>query len=225
MRAAADAGYGIEIDVQLSTDGEAMVFHDESLSRLTARTGLVRDHVAAELGRIPLAGASDDEAIPTLAEILGIVAGRVPLLVEVKDQDGALGPSVGPLERRVADLLAAYAGPVAVMSFNPHAVAALRDAAPGIARGLTTDAFDPASWRGVPPQRCADLARIADFDRVGAGFISHDHRTLGTPQVAALAARGIPVLCWTIRSAAQEAAARRIAQGITFEGYRAALPG
>lgn len=221
VAAAVAAGYGIEIDVQRAADGEAMVFHDAALARLTGAAGLVADHDAAALGRLRLNGG--DEGIPTLAEVLALVAGRAALLVEVKDQDGALGPAVGPLEARVAALLAAYDGPVAVMSFNPHAVAALAGAAPDLPRGLTTCAFDRADWP-LPDYRRAELAGIADFDRVGAGFVSHDRRDLGSPAVARLKALGVPVLTWTVRSAAEEAAARRVAGNITFEGYAAAVP-
>lgn len=214
---AAAAGYGVEIDIQLSADGEAMVFHDDDLERLTPEAGPLRLRSAAELSRIPLRGSA--ETIPTLAEILGL-AGNAPLLVEIKDQDGALGPRVGALESRAARLLAAHDGPVAVMSFNPHAIAACRDAAPAIPRGLVTCPFTAEEWPGVAADRRAHLARIADFDTVGAAFISHFHRALDMAPVRALRARGTPVLCWTVRSAAEEAAARaRGATNVTFEGY------
>jgi glycerophosphoryl diester phosphodiesterase len=219
--AAVAAGYGIEIDVQRAGCGEAMVFHDEALPRLTGAPGLVADHAAAALRRIRLAGT--EETIPTLREILALVRGRVPLLIEVKDQTGALGPDVGPLEGRVAECLAGYGGPVAVMSFNPHSVAALAKAAPGVPRGLTSCAFDEGE-QGLPDYRRAELAALADADRVAAAFVSHDWRDLGNPAVARLKARGMPVLCWTVRSPAEEAAARRVADNVTFEGYRPAIP-
>lgn len=219
VRAAVDSGYGVEIDVQMSADGAAMVFHDDALDRLTAETGPVRARSAAELARIHLKDAAD--GIPPLAEVLALVGGRVPLVIEIKDQDGALGPDVGALEEAVARDVAGYAGPLAVMSFNPHSVARMADLAPDLPRGLTTCAFDDADWP-LSDDRRTWLAAIADFDGVGAAFISHDHRALGMPRVAELKARGVPVLCWTIRSPAEEAAARRIADQITFEGYAAA---
>ncbi len=220
MRAAIDAGYGIEIDVQPSADGVAMVFHDEALDRLTEETGPIRQRDAKTLGQIALKGG--DEGIPTLREGLQLVAGRVPLLVEIKDQDGALGPDVGRLERAVAQDLADYAGPVAVMSFNPHSVAAMLRHAPQVPRGLTTCAFDAWSWRVLSAARRNELRAIPDLARVEASFISHEARDLGAPRVAELKASGLPVLCWTIRSAKEEAAARKVADNITFEGY---LPG
>ena len=108
------------------------------------------------------------------------MAGRAPLLIEIKDQDGALGPGVGPLEARVAELLGGYAGPVALMSFNPYSVAALAAAAPGRPRGLTTCAFDGADW-SLPDYRRAELANLTDAERTGAAFVSHDRRDLANP--------------------------------------------
>lgn len=221
VAAAVAAGYGVEIDIQLSRDGEAMVFHDEALPRLTDGSGLVSDHPAAVLGRMKLAGM--DEGIPTLAEILALVGGRAPLLIEVKDQTGVLGPEVGALEARVAELVAPYPGPVAVMSFNPHSVAALAAAAPGVVRGLTSCAFDSADW-ALPDYRRAELANLADAERTAAAFISHDKDDLDNPAVARLKGEGLAVLAWTIRSPAEEMQARRIADNVTFERYRAALP-
>jgi glycerophosphoryl diester phosphodiesterase len=222
IRAAISAGYGIEIDVQLSADGVAMVFHDYLLERLTGRPGAVRHLSAADLAATRLIGG--DEGIPTLAEVLALVAGRVPLLIEIKDQDGAMGPDVGPLEAAVAADLATYRGPVAVMSFNPHSVAAFAAAAPDVARGLTSCAFSPEDWSPLSEPTLAALRGMPDIDRIGATFISHDASDLANPRVADLKARGMPVLCWTVRSPEAETQAREIADNVTFEGYAAALP-
>ncbi|RVV97848.1 phosphodiesterase [Mesobaculum littorinae] len=216
IAAAVAAGYGIEIDVQMSADGRAMVFHDDALDRLTEATGPLRARDADTLGAITLRDGA--EGIPTLREVLSLVAGRVPLLIEVKDQDGALGPRTGDLERAVAGDLAGYAGPVAVMSFNPHAVRHLAQAAPDLPRGLTTCAFDQADW-DLPADRCDALRRIAAYDEVGASFVSHQHGDLSAPRVAQLKSQGAAVLCWTIRSPTEETAARRVADNVTFEGY------
>ena len=121
IRAAIAQGYGIEIDLQLSADDQAMVFHDYALDRLTDGTGPVRAVPAGTLGAMSLLGG--DEGIPTLDEVLDLVAGQVPLLIEIKDQDGAMGDNIGPLEASTAAALKGYDGPVAVMSYNPHAVA------------------------------------------------------------------------------------------------------
>lgn len=222
VAAAVAAGYGIEIDVQLSADGQAMVFHDEDLDRLTPETGPLAARSAAALGRIPLRDA--DEGIPTLPEILSLVAGRVPLLIEIKDQTGTLSPTDGRLEAATVAALAGYGGPAALMSFNPHAVETCARLAPALPRGLTTSAYDPADWAPLPASTCDRLREIPDATRTGASFISHEARDLARPRVADLAAEGLAILCWTIRSPEQEAEARRIAQNITFEGYAAPFP-
>ncbi|MGP1355623.1 glycerophosphodiester phosphodiesterase family protein [Roseicyclus sp.] len=222
IRRAVGAGYGIEIDVQLSSDGRAMVFHDGTLDRLTHATGPVAQRSARELSDLVLRGSED--RIPTLAEVLELVGGRVPLLVEVKDQSGALSAGDDTLERAVAADLAGYEGPVAVMSFNPHVVAALARHAPDVPRGLTTCGYVPSQWTQLPEETCAELRAIGDFDAVGASFISHDWTDLGSPRVAELKARGVPILCWTVKSPQVEASARRIADNITFEGYLPPAP-
>jgi glycerophosphoryl diester phosphodiesterase len=156
--------------------------------------------------------------------MLALVAGRVPLLIEVKDQDGAMGADIGPLEDAVAAALRDYAGPVALMSFNPHSVAALARAAPDRPRGLTTSAYTAGDWPLLTPAVRDRLRTIPDYDAVGASFISHEAADLARARVAELKAKGAGVLTWTIRSPEAEAAARRIAENVTFEGYRAAIP-
>lgn len=219
FRAAIAAGYGIELDVQPARDGTPLVFHDAGLRRMAGIDAPVSSLGVAEAAACRLLGTT--HGIPTLDEVLALVAGRVPVLIEVKDPDGALGPRVGTLPGRVADIAAAHAAqghPVAVMSFNPHMVAAM--ARPGLAAGLTSCGFAVTGWPRIGAARRAALARLDGFDAAGACFISHDCKDLDNPAVLALARRGVPVLCWTIRSAAAEAAARRIARNITFEGYR-----
>ncbi|MGY6635235.1 MAG: glycerophosphodiester phosphodiesterase family protein [Alkalilacustris sp.] len=218
VAAAVAGGWGIEIDLQLSADDVAMVFHDPTLERLTAAEGPVRARPAADLGALALTGGAD-ETIPTLAQVLAAVRGRVPLLIEIKDQGATPGGCDGTLERATAAALAGYGGPVAVMSFNPGMIARMAELAPSVPRGLVTFAWPDGAAPGLSAQARARLRAITEFDTVGATFVSHDHRDLDRPVVGALKARGVPVLCWTIRSAAEEAAARRVADQITFEGY------
>lgn len=219
IKAAVEAGYGIEIDIQPSRDGTPMVFHDYDLARLTGVAGAIAQKTTAQLEQIELSGGGG--TIPTLGQVLTEVAGRVPLLIEIKDQDGALGPNVGPLEKAVCDALADYGGDVALMSFNPHSVADCQTHAPDIPRGITTCPYPAEDWPTVPKAVRETTATIPDFDRVGACFISHQQDDLASTHVAALKDRGVPIFCWTIRSAAMETQARKIADNITFEGYRA----
>ena len=218
FRAAIAAGYGIELDIQPAADGTPMVFHDYDLTRMCEDEGYITDMSLEDLAKERL--GRTDEPIPTLAETLREIAGQVPLLIEIKDQDGRLGTSIGEVHNRVAALLEAYPGPVAVMSFNPNTVAAFGDAAPDVTRGLTTCAFDKDEWPMLSDAAREKLGALADYDRVGAEFISHDRVDLDNPAVTALKSRGVPVLCWTIRSVDEAAEAGRVADGITFENYR-----
>ena len=219
IEAAIAAGYGIELDVQLTCDGHAMVFHDDMLDRLTGQKGPVRDRTRAELEAIPL--TDDHGTIPALETVLATVSGQVPLLIEIKDQDGAMGPNIGPLEKATCAALRDYKGDAALMSFNPNAVAACATLAPDIPRGIVTSSYLPQFWRQVPEQIRDTLREIPDYDRTGSCFISHEANDLDRPRVAELKAHGASILCWTIRSAKQEASARRIVDNVTFEGYLA----
>lgn len=128
--AAAEAGFGIELDVQLSGDGEVMVFHDYTLDRVCGIRGKVAEHTAAELGNIPLNGMKN-ECIPTFRQVLETVDGRVPLLIELK---GESGDTV--LVPRVLEVLQGYQGKWCMESFNPLLLRAVRKQAPGTVIGL-----------------------------------------------------------------------------------------
>lgn len=220
IRVAMDAGFGIEIDVQISADGAAMVFHDYALDRLTGQSGAVRLQKAAALAGTTLIG--NDEGIPDLPEVLDMVAGRVPLVIEIKDQDGDMGPDIGPLESATAAALEGYSGPLAVMSFNPHSVARMAELVPDVPRGIVTSSYAYNDWP-LTRATCDQLREIPDYQRTGACFISHQHADLNRPRVAELKAQGAMICCWTVRSPAEEARARQIADNITFEGYHASL--
>ena len=217
--AAMDHGYGIELDLQLSADGVPMVFHDYELNRLTEEVGAVAQLSAMQLGEIPL--RHDGDGIPTLAQTLEQVAGRVPLLIELKDQDGLLGENIGALGAATAELLHDYAGDVAVMSFNPHAVAELATLLPDVPRGLVSGPYRAENWPTIPAPIRVRLRDMPDYDRTGSSFISYRDTHLDEPAVLALKDDGATILCWTVKSPAAEVAARKIAHNITFEGYLA----
>ncbi|MEM6729522.1 MAG: phosphodiesterase, partial [Pseudomonadota bacterium] len=126
---------------------------------------------------------------------------------------------VGPLEQEVAQAIKGYEGPLALMSFNPHSVAALAETAPDVPLGLTTCDFIPERWPTIAAARLSDLATLPDLVRLPLSFISHDHRSLGMQEVAAAKDSGLPILTWTIRTEAEASAARKIADQITFEHF------
>lgn len=215
VEAAIAGNYGIEVDIQLAGDGEAMVFHDDTLDRLTTASGPLAACTAAELGSIAFRATAD--RMQTLAALLDQVAGRTPLVVEVKSR----WDDVGPLERRVAGLLAAYRGPVAVMSFDTRSVAALREIAPALVRGVVAERFDdPAEWPMLSPGRRFAMRHLLPGFVCRPHFINYHVKAL--PAIAPFLARsaGLPLLAWTVRSEADRKTAARWADAMVFEGFR-----
>ena len=201
--AAIAAGHGIELDVQASADGEAMVFHDAELARLADARGALAAWSAAELGRFRL--NHSDETIPTLTEILALIGGRAPLLIEVKSP----GRSVAPLCRSVAAALGGYAGPVGVMSFNPEVGHWFARHAPERLRGLVVTE-QGKGLRGYAERPLALWRSHADF-------LAYDIRDLPSHFADAQRAKGMPVLTWTVRSLADRARAAEHATQIIYE--------
>lgn len=213
-------GYAIELDVQISADGEAMVFHDYELDRLTDRTGRVDALTADALGSIPL-GGGDGETIPTLSATLSRIAGRVPLLIEIKDQTGGFREGDHALESRVCEVVkdSGHAGACAIMSFNPFAAAHCARALPEVPVGIVSYDFEHPHDAHVDDAHRRALADLAHFADAGACFVSYGAGSLPRPEVAALRERGIPIYCWTIRSAEEARAALAHSDQVTFEGY------
>jgi glycerophosphoryl diester phosphodiesterase len=211
FRAAVEAGYAIECDVQVSADGEAMVYHDATLDRLHAGDGRVDTLTAAQLLQIPYKTTAD--RMITLGELCDLVDGRVTLVVEIKSRfDGDLR-----LARRTAAVLAGYKGPVAAMSFDPSPVAALRDLAPGLVRGLVAQRRDRSDREtDISAARFVLQAMSARLQ-----FLAYRVRDLATPVPrVARGVLGLPLLTWTVRTAEDRALAARYADQIIFEGFR-----
>ncbi|MPT48632.1 MAG: glycerophosphodiester phosphodiesterase [Sphingobium sp.] len=198
FRAALDAGYGIECDVHLSADGVAYVIHDAELRRLTGKVGKVSAMTSADLSRREL--RQDSGPIPRLSELLALVAGRVPVLIEIKIEPGQ---QVGPLCSAVAWDLRNYAGgegaafaPAVIMSFHPDAVRWFRSHAPELVRGLViTEEGRKGYWHGALRALAMDWAR--------PDFIAYDVRNLSGSFVCRQQRKGRPVLSWTVREPAQ----------------------
>ena len=214
--AAIAGGFGIECDVQASRYGDAIVHHDFELGRLTEGSGPLAALTAAELKLVAFRDTTD--RVLTLGELCDLVGGRVPLLVEIKSRfDG--DPA---LTRRVAAMLADYAGPAAAMSFDPDLIALLRAVAPGLTRGIVAEQhYAHPEWAGLPAFRKWQLRHLAHAGRTRPHFIAWSVRDL--PALAPLVARrvfGLPLLTWTVRSEDDRRRAARWADQVIFEGWR-----
>ena len=207
-------GYGMETDLQISADGDAMVHHDDALGRLTEGSGRLADMSAAEIKKARFKNSSD--RILTLGELCDLVAGRATLLLELKSRfDGD-----ARLVRRAAALLANYAGPVAVMSFDPGMVEMARYVAPGLTRGIVAQAhFD--DWPALPKAKARSMAHLLHAYRTRPHFTAYRVQDLPAPAPFTLRALfGLPLLTWTVRSEEDRRRAAAYADQIIFEGWR-----
>jgi glycerophosphoryl diester phosphodiesterase len=213
--AAAERGFAIEVDLQLSADGEAMVHHDDRLGRLAAGSERLRDLTAAELKQAIFHDTAD--RMMTLADLCALVAGRVPLVLEVKSQfDGDRR-----LVRRLAQVLEGYDGPAAAMSFDPDQVLALRQLAPRLPRGIVAQrSYGDGEWAGLTPAQRDGMLHLRHAFRTRPDFVAYWVEQLPAP--APWIARnlfGCPLLTWTVRTPEQRARAARFADQMIFEGF------
>jgi len=207
--AAVTASYAIECDLQISADGEAMVHHDDALGRLTEGSGRLDEMTSAELRRVVFKATTD--RMISVGELCELVAGRVTLLIELKsgrarDQRLAL---------RAAQILSAYSGPAALMSFDPAQIVTVRTSAPRLTRGIAAE-----RWSGQAGRKRA-LAHGRATLAARPQFIAYSVEDL--PAALPFAARrlgGLPLLTWTVRSAEDRRRAARWADQMIFEGFR-----
>lgn len=211
--AAIARNFAIECDLQLTADENAVVFHDDTLDRLTKETGRVDRKSLAEVKAARL--KDTDDRIPTLPELLEAIGGRVPLVVELKSHWNG----DRRLERQVARTLGAYQGPLVVMSFDPDSVRAMRSLAPMLPRGLVADRFTDSEYDGLSKPRRFALRHLLNAPLVGAGFIAYDVKSLPATAPLLLRHLGLPLLTWTVRDKADRAIARRHADQMIFEGF------
>ncbi|MGY3615863.1 glycerophosphodiester phosphodiesterase [Bradyrhizobium sp. USDA 10063] len=222
MPAAAEAAiagnFTIECDIQLTADGEAMVHHDDALGRLTEGSGLLLAKTAAELKAVRF--KDTDERMMSLGDLCALVAGRVPLMVEVKSHfDGDR-----KLVKRMAEVLSNYSGPVVGMSFDPDQVLALREIMPRLHRGITAQrTYDDEYWAKLTPAQRDGMLYLRHGFRTEPHFVAYWVNQLPAP--APWIARnlfGCPLLAWTVRTPEQRAKAERYADQMIFEGF---IPG
>jgi glycerophosphoryl diester phosphodiesterase len=215
-QAAIEAHFGIECDIQLTADGEAMVHHDDALGRLTEGSGALLGMTAAELKAVRFKDTS--ERMMSLGDLCALVAGQVPLLIEVKSHfDGDR-----KLVARMAQVLAAYRGPVAGMSFDPDQVTAPRGWMSEPSRGITAErSYGAADWPDATPAQRNGMLHLRHAFRTRPHFVAYWVDDLPAP--APWIARhifGLPLLTWTVRTPEQRARAARHADQMIFEGFR-----
>jgi glycerophosphoryl diester phosphodiesterase len=218
--AAIAGGFPIECDVQLSADGEAMVFHDHELDRLTGASGPVLARTAAQLGQLRIGGTADP--IPSLSKFLDRIDRRVPVVIEVKSRfDGD-----ERLARRVAEILAGRRDPIAVKSFDADVVALLRRIAPSLPRGIVGQSrYDEHEAAQLGAARVREMTDLLHWERTAPDFLSW--RVSDLPAAAPYLGRllgHVPVVTWTVRGEADAAHGYAHADQIVFEGFRPAVP-
>ncbi len=209
FEAARDADYPIELDVHVLSDGEVVVFHDEQLLRATGEKGSLHSQTRDSLGRYRLFGT--EQRIPTLAQVLDLVSGKVPLMVEIKGR-------LPKRARHVHALLAKYSGEFAVQSFDPYTVAYFRDHAPEWPRGQLAGLIE-----GGPHSR---FERFATRRVLGAlvsrpHFINYELKGLPDPWLQGISRiLDLPLVCWTVHNEAEKRKAEELGINYVFEGIR-----
>ena len=213
FRAAKEHGFGIELDVRLSKDGELVVFHDSNLTRVVGKEGNVIDFTAEELSKMSLMGTSD--GIPTLREVLEMIDGAVPLLIEIKMQTGESG-----VAEKFLEVIEGYKGDYIVESFNPIALRIVKKARPDILRGiLSMEYTKDERYKGkilftLSEKLCLNFLMRPDF-------VAYDKNGYGVKNLRTIRKSfGTPLITWTIKSKEEEEAA--ISHGfdtVIFEGY------
>ena len=216
VTAAIEAGFGIEVDVQVSGDGEAMVYHDDTLGRLAEGTERLDRLTAAALKQVPFRGSS--ERMMTLSDLCDLVAGRATMAIELKSRfDGD-----DRLPSRVAEVLARYGGPAAPMSFDPHQIRVLRHKAPHLPCGIVAAKYRPHPyWDLMPIWMRRGMGFLLTGLVARPQFVAYAVADL--PAFAPLFARrvlGLPLVAWTVRTESERQRAMRWADQMIFEGLQ-----
>jgi glycerophosphoryl diester phosphodiesterase len=216
ITAAVEANFSIEVDLQLTADGEAMVHHDDELGRLTEGSGALLQVTAAQLKQVVFKDTA--ERMMSLGDLCALVKGQVPLVLEVKSHFSGDRKLVA----RMAEVLASYQGPVVGMSFDPDQVLALREIMPKLARGIIAqNSYDDEEWATLTPAQRAGMLQLRHGLTTRPHFVAYWVNDL--PALAPWIARqvfGCPLLTWTVRTKEQRDRAARYADQIIFEGFR-----
>lgn len=202
------SGYAIELDVQMLSDGTVVVFHDESLSRITGNDGYVKFLTKQDLPMLKLKGSK--ESIPTLQEALKAIAGETPVIIEVKNN-----AKVGEFEQKIIDILAEYKGQIAVASFNPLSLGYFKQHAPQILRGQLAGYLKNVKMKFMTRwgiKRMIFAKKIA-----GADFIMYEAKTL--PNRFVRKYKKLPLLAWTVKSQEEYLRVVKYCDNVIFEGF------
>lgn len=208
FKAAIAIGHGIELDVQETADGQALVFHDYALERLTGRKGNVREHVSTDLNSFTL--KDNGETLFTLDHFVREIAGETAVLVEVKSNS----PSIGRLCQNVLDAIQGREMQIAIMSFNPEVCRWFAHHAPEVLRGLVITEKDETSFFA---RMKGGLKRIIALARSRPDFLAYDIDSIPAPLPDKLRAAGMPILTWTVRTTEQYEKARLYTDQVIHE--------
>ena len=203
FEAAAKAGFAIECDVHLTKDGGVVVFHDDDLQRLAGREGRISDLTLSEATALNVGGTA--ERVPTLRQMLDLVDGRVPLVIELKGIEGRDDGLVAAVARELGE----YKGEAAIMSFDHHLIRRFASDAPGIPGGLTAEGTRTQDFE-------AHFSMLAH----GISFVSYNVHHLPNTFVTFVREKlHMPVISWTVRDREMQKHSELNVEQITFEGF------
>lgn len=217
FRAAAEMGYSIECDLQLSRDGVPMVVHDATIDRVTGKTGHVRDLDAADIAKMALLGSAEPEYPLTLSQLLQLVNSKVAIAIELKPQvDGR----DAELAKATLSALEFYTGPVTCISFSPLLLMLLRQYGFTGPLGIVMENFvsELARSRLTSKQRFL-MRHLLHYPRTRFDFVDCKHDALQLPAVRLFHFLGFPLITWTVKSQTEADAALDHCDQITFEGF------
>ena len=210
--AAKEMGFGIELDVRLSRDGELVVFHDDNLSRMTGKEGKVIDYTAAELADMRICGTND--GIPTFKQVMELIDGAVPLLIEIKNDVSESG-----VAEKFLEVIEEYRGDFIVESFNPLALKRVRQARPDILRGILSCEYNEDKFKGKLLYKMLRKLNVNFMMR--PDFIAYSKEGYAEKNLRFIRKRfGTALIAWTVRSEEEEREA--ISHGfdtVIFENY------
>lgn len=204
---AIDAGFAIELDVQQISDGTIVVFRDYTLSRMTGKDGYLRMLKKEDLKKHFL--GSSKETIPTLEEVLKLIAGKAPILIEIKNEN-----KIGEFEKELVKMLREYKGEYAIQSFNPYIVEWFKDNAPEIIRGQLASYFKGEKLSLFK----RNILKKMRYNKISKPhFISYNVENL--PNRFVKKYNDLPLIAWVVKSKEQFMKAVKICDNMIFEGF------